>query len=290
VDSSGAADFADPVRLVLLTLGGVLVLYALYMIVRTVIDLAAPATITGQTLWEQVYVSTKSSENSPARPVLYHLAIDVGSSDTTRAWILPAELASRCSVGDTVKIVVRPWCRRVGEVEVVSHGNLRQSDAVQSTTDQTENLILSAMGVAVPGQRAAGHGPGIGPTGPVPQLVTEQEVSQAMGTQVRQAHNIDAGFGQALMFLDPGSKPMVMIGIAPGIAGSMLLRSRSKHGAQPLPGIGDEAYTGDGWALARRGDTVIMLATQGDGKRIPPNNLWWLLQTAVARLAAPAST
>ncbi len=281
---------ADPVRLVGLAVAVLLCLYAAYLIVRTVIDLAAPRTLTGQVLWREVWRSTSGSENSPARPWLHYLALDDGSADATRAWGVPSEFANRCHDGDTVKITVRPWSRRIGEIEVLEHGTLRGTDAVQTTTDQTENLIASAMGL--PTQRTGGlAGAGLfgalaGTAQPATALVSDAEVSQALATTVRSAGSTGMAGGQMATFVNDRNQPLLMVGTVSGIAGSMMMRSRRQ--AQPLPGIGDEAYTGDGWALGRRGDTVIMLLTHGDGRQVPPGNLFWLLQTAVARLSAPA--
>ncbi len=298
VEGKPTAGLVDPVKLLGLGVALVLGAYALYFLVRTVIDLAAPTTVTGQVLWCEVWRSTSGSENSPARPWLHYLALDDGSADRTRAWALPTEFSRKCSDGDTVKITVRPWSRRVGELEVLEHGTLRQTDAVQSTSDQTENLIASAMGI--PNPRAgtgllgtagilSGGLPGFvaSVTTPAPQLVTVAEVSQAMTTEVTQQGAVGMGGGHALSFVDTRGQQVLMLGIVGGITGQMLMRSRRK--AQPLPGIGDEAYTAEGWALARRGDTVIMLLTHGDGRRVPQANLFWLLQTAVARIAAPAT-
>lgn len=291
VENNPSAHFADPVKVIGLGIALVLCAWGAYLIVRTVIDLAAPKTLTGQALWNEVWRSTRGSENSPARPWLHYLAIDDGTGDHTRAWALPTELSRRCVDGDTVRITVRPWSRRIGQIEVLEQGSLRSTDAVQSTGDQTEALIASAMGV--PQQRGGGLFASLGTAAvgaaqqPLPQLVTAAEVSQAMASEVRQVGTVGYGGGQALSYVDGQDKPVLMVGIASGLTATMLLRSRRR--AQPLPGIGDEAYTGDGWALARRDDTVIMLLTQGDGKRVPPGNLYWLLQTAVARLTAPAT-
>ncbi len=261
----------------------VLAAWGAYVLVRTVIDLAAPRTVTGQALWTEVWRSHRGGENSPPRPWLHYLAVDDGSGDSTRAWGLPAELAGRCIDGDTVQITVRPWSRRIGQVEVLEHGTLRRTDVGQSTTDQTESLIASAMGIPNPRSPGEPTAPAVGGT----ELVSEAEASQAMATPVRRSGATGIGVGHLTNFVDQQNRPLVMVGVASGLAGSMVLRAR--RAAQPLPGIGDEAYTGEGWAVGRRGDTVIMLLTHGDGRRIPPGNLYWLLQTAVARLAAPAT-
>jgi Predicted membrane protein (DUF2207) len=267
------------------TLAPLLCLYGAYLVVRTIVDLATPKTITGQALWTEVWRSTRGSENRPSRPWLHYLAIDDGTGDATRSWGLPQELSGTCVDGDTVRITVRPWSRRIGAIEVLEHGTLRRTDVVQSTTDQTENLIGWAMGIPAP--RTEGRATvGSGSTAPATELVTDAEASQAMATAVRRAGTSGVDIGQMTHFVDQRNEVILMLGMASGMSASLVLRARRQ--AQPLPGIGDEAYTGDGWAVARKGDIVIMVLTHGNGKRVPPGNLYWLLQTAVARLAAPA--
>ncbi|HWB35499.1 MAG TPA: hypothetical protein VHA75_05680, partial [Rugosimonospora sp.] len=284
VENNPSAHFADPIKVIGLTVAVVLCLWGAYLIVRTVIDLAAPRTITGQVLWREVWRSTNS--NNSSRPWLHYLAVDDGSADRTKAWALPTTLSGRCADGDTVKIVVRPWSRRIGEVEVLERGNLRTTDDSQSTSDQTEALILSAMGM--PSQRGSTNRGGFlaglvaGASGPAPQLVSEAEVSQAMATEVHQQSAPAVMGGHMIAYVDGRNQPVLVMGVMNGVPAQMLLRARQR--ATPLPGIGEEAYTGEGWAAARRGDTVIMLLTQGDGRRVPQGNLYWLLQTAVARL------
>src|SRR5205823_10264277 len=86
-------DLAD---LVILLIGAGLVLRGGYRLVRAVVDLATPLTLTGEVLWTEVWRSTKSSQNSESRPWLYYLAVDDGSDGRTTAWGLPDELLSRC--------------------------------------------------------------------------------------------------------------------------------------------------------------------------------------------------
>jgi hypothetical protein len=93
-----------------------------YSLLRGVTDLATERTITGQVLWQEVWLS-KNNENP--RPWLHYLVVDDGSGDRTTAWGLPSEWAGRCRDGDTVTIRVRPWSRRVVDLTAVGPGRSR---------------------------------------------------------------------------------------------------------------------------------------------------------------------
>ncbi|MEN3304739.1 MAG: hypothetical protein V7603_941 [Micromonosporaceae bacterium] len=282
VSGRPVANLADPVRLAGLTAGLVLVGYGGYVLIRMVIELATPVTITGQVLWMQVWRSTGGGENSPPAPVLHYLAVDDGSSDRTRAWALPSRMAGRCADGDTVTIRVRRWTRRVGEVSIVERGAIRRVEAADATTDRTENLIAAALGI--PDQKS---GPGRASLPQAP-LVTAEEVSRVLGVPVSARPAPGANpLGRMDAFRGPDGGTALMAFVTSGLPGQMAIRSRRR--SRPLPGIGDEAYTGDGWAVARRGDTVIMLQLHGQGRSANPTYLYWLLSTAVGRLPAPAA-
>ncbi|MEV4759567.1 hypothetical protein AB0J86_31345 [Micromonospora sp. NPDC049559] len=95
------------------TLAGLVLLgYAGYLTVRVVLDLVAPTTVSGEVLWRQTWRTRQQGESGYV-PVNFHLAIDDGRSDRTRAWVLPAELGDICRLGDVVTVRVRPWTRRV---------------------------------------------------------------------------------------------------------------------------------------------------------------------------------
>ena len=72
--------------------------------------------------------------------------------------------------------------------------------------------------------------------------------------------------------------------VAGGLPAKLAVRTR--RGNSALPGIGDEAYTGGNWAMARRGDTVVGIQLHSGAAGIDPRNLYWLLATAVSRLPA----
>ena len=100
-------------------LGGV------HSLARSLIDLATTRTITGQVLWSEMWRTTNGSNDRPARPWLYYLAVDDGTGDRTTAWGLPSDWAYRSQPGDTVTLHVRPWSRRVIALDVVGPGRAR---------------------------------------------------------------------------------------------------------------------------------------------------------------------
>ncbi|WP_030489451.1 DUF2207 family protein [Micromonospora chokoriensis] len=84
---------------------------------RTPLDRAAPATVTGEVLWHEVW-TRQPSDDGPGRPINHYLVIDDGHADQLRAWILPNKIADECRLGDVVTAHVRPWTRRVLGVTV----------------------------------------------------------------------------------------------------------------------------------------------------------------------------
>jgi Predicted membrane protein (DUF2207) C-terminal domain len=272
--------FADPVRVVGLGIGLVLVGYGGYVLIRMIIDLATPVTITGQVLWLQLWRSTRGGEDSPPRPVLHYLAVDDGSDDRTRAWALPSAMAGRCDTGDTIRMTARRWTRRVGEVTVVQRGAPGRVEAQDDTSDKTENLIAAAMGVPQRAGRPLLAAPAVGP------LLTAEEAGRALGFAVTEQPAAPVNVvGRMTSFHGPDRSMVLMVMVTAGLPGQLAIRSRRR--AQPLAGIGDEAYTGDGWAIARRGESVVLLQLHGPGRSANPTYVYWLLATAVGRLAAP---
>lgn len=104
---------------VLLGIGVAVFGQGVYYLVRLVIDLVAPATVTGQVLWLQAFRMSAGSEDTPSVPVLHYLAIDDGTAEQTKSWVLPSAMESRCDCGDTVTITAYPWSRRIKDITVV---------------------------------------------------------------------------------------------------------------------------------------------------------------------------
>jgi hypothetical protein len=270
-------DLAD---LVTLLLGLGLVIRGGYRLVRVIFDVALPVTLTGEVLWTEVWKSTSGGENSPPRPWLHYLAVDDGTDDRTTAWGLPSELSGRCDCGDTVTVKTRRWTRRVIDLTVVKRGNAgRLAEA-----DRDEPIAVS--GSSLGGQVLVGllRPPAV----QVGQLLTDDEVSRAIGQPVRGKGTSRSAFTgpMSVEFYQTvnGDKRALHVAVATGAAAQLAMRMRRRY--QVLPGIGDEAFTGDNWAAARRGETIVLLQTHGPGRTIDPRNVYWLLATAVGRLPA----
>jgi hypothetical protein len=281
------AGLSDTIQNVGLLIGITTLTYGLYVLLRTAIDVASPTTITGQVLWRELWRTRSGGEDRPPVPVLHHLAIDDGSSDRTRAWGMPHAFDGTCSDGDTVTIKVRRWSRRIVELTVVERGN-SATVGVVPTTDNTESLISAAMGLPRSGPVGLpGLVPSLAPQGVrIGELLTVDEVSRALGFPASPPSSVQAGAPVPMsVFQGPDGNPALTMIVSTGITGRMAMRARKR--SQPLAGIGDEAYTGDGWAVGRRGDTVVVLRLQGTGQRADPRNVYWLLSVAVGRLPAP---
>jgi hypothetical protein len=287
----GPARLSGPVGLIGL-LGGVALLgFGLYVAVRTVIDLAAPATLTGEVLWMQPW---RSSGGQTHAPWLQYLAVDDGTGDATRAWGLPTDLGRKCRNSDTVTITSRRWSRRITTLTVVQPGARRAVESGQATTDDTEALISGRR--SGPGASAASPGglAGLGKLNAllaapavavsVESLLSAQEVGQAVGVQVTEGGGPAAvGPLQSVTFV--GSDGAAVLAVAAFSGPAVQLAMRARRGGTPLVGIGDEAFVGPGWAVARVGQTLIALQFRGSAAKVGLEVVRSLLSTAVARLS-----
>jgi hypothetical protein len=255
-------------------------IYGSYTLIAAIFDVATPMKITGEVLWIEVWRSRGGGENSPAVPWLHHFAVDDGHDDRTVAWACPSEQVHRVSTGDIVTMTVRRWTRRVVELDVREHGRERALKAASS--EDTGAIARSApSGLGGIALATALHAPEIAPT----QLMTLDEVGRVFGVHVTAQGQSMAATGPMSMESYQsanGGKRLLLASVASGPAANLVMRLRGR--AQPLPGIGDEAYTGEHWAIARRGQHVVVLQLHGDGTRVDPRNVYWLLSTAVSRL------
>jgi Predicted membrane protein len=266
-----------PVALVGFGLGVALLVAGGYAIIRTALDLATPVTVTGQVLWVELAKTKSGGEDSPPQPVLYHLAVDDGTSDRTTAWGLPPRLFGRCAAGDTVTITARRWSRRVSTVTVDQAGAWdRVGDREAATPAQEDSPAPTgspaALGSAEAGRNAA------------TSLLTVEEVSRAVGVPV----TVVAAPGAAALaaYGGPDGKPVLTL----QVINSRLLRlARFLAGAQrtgstrPVPGVGAEAWVDGDRAFARLPDgtmVVMGLIDRPDARERLPE----LLATAVSRI------
>lgn len=131
-----------------LVLGIFLLVRGAYWGIGALADLGGAWTVTGEVLWNeprsgvakpgverpQTHLDrvirfvremdrrTRTSRRRaavPERATLHYLAIDDGTGNRTRAWLLPRQFADRCRVPDVVRVRVRPWTRRVVAVQAM---------------------------------------------------------------------------------------------------------------------------------------------------------------------------
>jgi hypothetical protein len=264
-----------------LLIGALLVGYGLYVLTRAIADMTSPVTLTGQVLWRQVWRSTSKGENSKSRPWLHHLAIDDGTGDTTTAWGLPSEWVDRFGDGDTVRVSVRPWCRRVVDLEVMAHIPVLHQAAASPVSVDTETLIAAELGVSAT-RGASGE---VLPS--TERLLTIDEVSRAVGVPVTMRGISNSGSRQVsagtVRFDGPDGHTFVTLMMAAGTGGKLSMRIHRRN--PPLPGLGDEAYGGDGWAVGRKGTIVVSVSARTSPRPVDPRNLYWLLSLALSRLS-----
>jgi hypothetical protein len=250
--------------------GVLLLLYGLYALARTLIDLATVRTITGEVLWEEVWRSTARTEDSPSRPWLHHLAVDDGTDDRTTAWALPSEWAGRCHDGDTVTIRVRPWSRLVVALDVVGHGRPRAL-AEPVTTEDTGTLAAALLRETGPARLEPG------------ELFTVDEIAQALGMPVRPGGPVPqiGPVGSAQYVSADRGKAVLLVQTADGTPGRWAWRGNSR--GEALAGIGEGAYVNGDRAALRVGETTVVVTLLGSarGRRA---YLPWMLQQAVIRL------
>jgi hypothetical protein len=264
-----------------LLLGLLGIAYCIYVIVRTVADLSAPATITGQVVWVESWRQIKVKWNDTAS--LRYLAVDDGSSDQTRAWGLPSTVHAWCNAGDSATITVRRWSRRVLTVNVTQRAP-QQLTAQDAYATNPEHLIAESMGIAP----TAGT---ISTISAAP-LLSIEEVSAALGTQMtsrRGDRPANTGPVDVAIYRGPDGSQALMLSRSSGAVGRMTFRLRQRQG-EAVGGLGDEARGGPGWIAVRRGGETVILNLMGPAAQTtPPMVLYGLAQTAVARLTAPIS-
>jgi hypothetical protein len=164
------------------------------------------------------------------------------------------------------------------DIEVVEEDPARRLAAAHPTAQDTELLIAAEMGVSDV-RTTDGM-----PVRPAENLLTVDEVGRAAGVPVSMVsagspgpRPVPAG---TVRFQAPDGHTAVTLTMAGGIGGRLSMLAHRK--GSRLPGIGDEAYAGNGWAVACRGGVVVSVSARG--RPVDPRNLHWLLATAVSRL------
>lgn len=243
-----------------------LLAYGAYIVVRVVVDLAKPATVTGQVLWKEIWRQEKRDDRRS--PVLYYLAVDDGRGDRTTAWGLPAALAGRCDTGDTVTMAVRPWSRRITSLTVDERGGAGHADGGEPMQEHRVALPLLAGTDDIP---------------KVTKLLTPQEVASALGFEVELERSPTFGPFRVAQFGVRGRGTVLMVQVSSGLFGLGVWRAASR--GQRLDLDGNEAWLDTDRIAVRRDDVTLVLTLTGvaRGRGV---DLAWLARRALARMQA----
>ncbi|MFJ6199079.1 DUF2207 family protein [Micromonospora sp. NPDC092111] len=275
------------------TLFGITLLgHAAYLVGRSLLDAANPATVTGEVLWHQVWQSRQVGDDADRRtvPKTFYLVIDDGQTARTRAWVLPADIAAGCRVGDEITARVRPWTRRVLDVTVRRPAATAAFEDLPSTDD--EELIAAAVaGVPSPATAAPVVPPADGSWVRPGDLLTVEEATRALGRSVR-PYQVPMPAGnplQAAGFDGSRGRPALNIEVSRDERAQITLAARRNLGT-PVAGLAEEAYAGGDWLAVRRGRTVIVFTLGNGADGADPTVLPWLATLALDRLPPTAIT
>jgi hypothetical protein len=214
-------------------LGGALILLGAYKLVRTIIDAFTTRTITGQALWIEAWRATIIGSERPGR---HYLAVDDGTGDRTVAWAASGEV---CGPGDSVRMRVRPWSRRVVELLVLEPARR----AVPTVPTQT-----------VPG-----------PWSPAVVALTDAEVGAALGMSVTSTGTSTAGLGLSVrLFKGPSGKSVLHLQQAGGALMQWAWRANAK--GTSLPGVGDGAFVRGTRGAVKVGDVIVVASLLHEGE------------------------
>ena len=254
------------------TLGVILLLFGVYTLVRSLLDLVTEKTITGEVLWLETWRSTAGSDDEPTEPWLHYLAVDDGSDDRTTAWGLPSDWSHRCHDGDTVTVRVRPWSRRVLDLRMVGHGRSRRLTET-ITAEDTGNLAVEML----QGTRTVTSAP----QWQAVDLFTAADVGRLVGRPVVAEPLPMPGPLAGVQFRPAeGGRPLLLVQAVDGLPGRVAWRA-NQRGLQ-VPGIADGAYASGARAAFRQGDTTVVVTLLGDARAGAAHLPWLLGQAATA--------
>jgi hypothetical protein len=252
--------------------------YAVYVLIRTAVDLAAPQSVTGEVVWTEKWRTRTSQNNTTVW--LHYLAVDDGAGDSTRAWALPVSASLRCNDGDTVTMTARRWSRRVVTLTVTKPGIQQRLAAADMATAAASAAILGGSASS----RRGTAGVSVANLAP---LLSADEVGAALGRPVTIVRANTNAVMDMTEFRGPDGHSVLRLVCSNGVVARMAMRGRKQ--GQELPGLGDEARGGPGWIAIRRGDTVLLLNLAGTAATsTAPATLLALAQSADAHLASQA--
>jgi hypothetical protein len=161
-------------------------------------------------------------------------------------------------------------------------------DPVEDSSVNTavEVAVLASLGIAavaflvgVARVRRAADMSGTGQPPAATDLMSDFEVSRAIGVSV-EARGTRT---EAAYHPERGGDLLLQVSVLAGRSARAAMRAHRRDG-RPLPHAGDEALSGDGWVLGRRGDVVVLMRQHDLTRWRVIGGLPWLLSTALIRV------
>ena len=151
-------------------------------------------------------------------------------------------------------------------------GHSIDADAADSSH---ESLVATVRGTPVRGLLSP-------PAVSSAELLTAAEVARALGfTVVLESHTVPGPMASTIFRTEDRKRAVLLLHVSEGPLAAMAWRSNSR--GQQVPGIDDGAWRNGNRAVARKGDTVVLMTLAGTGKG-RGDQLPQLLRQAIARV------
>jgi hypothetical protein len=218
--------------------------------------------------------------------VVHHLAVDDGTADRTTTWALPSGVTRGFGPGDVVEIRVRRWSRRVTQLAVAHSRHEHLAHAAPATVPAGPTATSAAAGPPI-GAGAVVLAP-LTPLARAPRptlpAMAGDELGDRLGVSLAAPRPAPGGGASAWLYpltATPGDA--VLLSVGSGRADHLVLGLH--RSGEPLPGLGDEAYTSAHGAVARAGEVVARVVAPTEAAVPAPA----LLGVLAAVLAGPVA-
>lgn len=236
-----------------------------------IVDAVAPLHIEGLVLRvrERKKLDWFATRYTPKKHRTY-LALDPGSGETTKAWVLTPNLRYQAAEGEVVRIKVGRFFGAAREYEIVRRSWEWRSQPQAGGFDPERDFDPNAVALAQP-----------------TSLITPADVAAVLSTNDVRPTVAGTPFGMQVpgcRYHAGGAVPvMVTVYAAANQAGVPLLEPLRKR-ATPLSGLGDEAYSTTDSLVARKGAVFVYVQVSVAAGQAPTWALRELAGVAMGRL------
>jgi len=216
----------------------------------------------------------------------YYLAVDAGSTDRIKAWLVQRRIYDQVQEGDRVRATVTPRLGYVSAVETLSRRAAAAAAAGEEPSpappspafaEPTAGALLSMAAAA----NAAVPDPAT--------LVTLDDASEALGQRALPATTIverrtPLGNVRGCRYDSAsGDKASLSVIAGAGLAAALIPKAGPKD-ADAVAGVGDKAFLKGGQIIVTKGDFVLTIVLQGPGAGDAAPALTRLATLALRRL------